>query len=226
MDKQPATEPSGLSHTCRWTTRVPVIVVVVFVVVQFVYGLSLHHRWLGAVVMVERVVNVSSCRKEWFNQHVESRLENCPSVPPKLSGPIPVNTVERNWTAISRENSNVEPGGLWRPRDCMARHHVAIVVPYRDREWQLKVFVGHMHKFLEKQQLNYGIYIVEEALPTRFNRAMLMNIGYAEASKQANYSCYIFHDVDLLPEDDRNIYSCPDQPRHMSVAVDKFKYKY
>lgn len=34
----------------------------------------------------------------------------------------------------------------------------------------------------------------------------------------------VFHDVDLLPEDDRNLYSCPGQPRHMSVAVDKFKY--
>ena len=37
--------------------------------------------------------------------------------------------------------------------------------------------------------------------------------------------CSVFHDVDLLPEDDRNLYTCPDQPRHMSVAVDKFKYK-
>ena len=35
----------------------------------------------------------------------------------------------------------------------------------------------------------------------------------------------VFHDVDLLPEDDRNLYTCGDQPRHMSVSVDKFKYK-
>ena len=70
------------------------------------------------------------------------------------------------------------------------------------------------------------VLLFPQALPTRFNRAMLMNIGYAEASKQANYSCYIFHDVDLLPEDDRNIYNCPEQPRHMSAAIDKFSYKY
>lgn len=36
--------------------------------------------------------------------------------------------------------------------------------------------------------------------------------------------CVVFHDVDLLPEDDRNIYSCSNQPKHMSVAVDKFNY--
>ena len=52
----------------------------------------------------------------------------------------------------------------------------------------------------------YGIYIVEQYGSGPFNRAMLMNIGAAEAMKKYNYSCFIFHDVDLLPEDDRNIY--------------------
>lgn len=52
-----------------------------------------------------------------------------------------------------------------------------------------------------------------------------MNIGYAEASKIYDYQCFVFHDVDLIPENDRNIYSCPKQPRHMSAAIDKFKYR-
>lgn len=55
---------------------------------------------------------------------------------------------------------------------------------------------------------------------------MLMNVGYVEALKEKTFDCFIFHDVDLLPEDDRNLYTCPEQPRHMSVAVDKFKYRY
>jgi len=54
---------------------------------------------------------------------------------------------------------------------------------------------------------------------------MLMNVGYVEALKERTFDCFIFHDVDLLPEDDRNLYTCPEQPRHMSVAVDKFKYR-
>lgn len=54
---------------------------------------------------------------------------------------------------------------------------------------------------------------------------MLMNIGFVEAMKIRWFDCFIFHDVDLLPEDDRNIYSCPEQPRHMSVAVNVFRYK-
>ena len=54
-----------------------------------------------------------------------------------------------------------------------------------------------------------------------------------------NGQCFIFHDVDLLPEDDRNLYTCPIQvgfgrhfflylrwqPRHMSVSIDSFLYR-
>jgi len=58
-----------------------------------------------------------------------------------------------------------------------------------------------------------------------FNRAMLMNVGFVEALKLYNYDCFIFHDIDLMPEDDRNLYTCPEQPRHMSAAVNVHKYK-
>jgi hypothetical protein len=53
-----------------------------------------------------------------------------------------------------------------------------------------------------------------------------MNIGYVESIKlYNNYTCFIFHDVDLLPEDDRNLYTCSNRPRHLSVSIDKFKYR-
>lgn len=81
-----------------------------------------------------------------------------------------------------------------------------------------------MHRFLQKQQLDYAIFIVHQADNTKFNKAKLMNIGFMEARKIYDWQCYIFHDVDLLPEDDRNLYFCSDQPRHMAVAVDKFNY--
>ncbi|KAI0216016.1 Beta-1,4-N-acetylgalactosaminyltransferase bre-4, partial [Lamellibrachia satsuma] len=143
-----------------------------------------------------------------------------------LEGRIKVDNVSTpTFEKLASLHPELEPGGLWRPTDCRARHHVAIVIPYRQREEHLKMLLNNMHAFLQRQQLDYGIYIVDQALPTRFNRAMLMNVGYAEASKQANYSCYIFHDVDLLPEDDRNLYSCPEQPRHMSVSIDKHDYR-
>lgn len=52
-----------------------------------------------------------------------------------------------------------------------------------------------------------------------------MNIGFNEAMKDYNWTCFIFHDVDLVPEDDRNLYHCPRYPRHMSSHVDSLGYE-
>jgi hypothetical protein len=59
-----------------------------------------------------------------------------------------------------------------------------------------------------------------------FNRAVMFNIGYAEAKKVFEFDCAVFHDVDLLPEDDRNFYRCDDDKAlHLTSHIDKFKYK-
>ena len=59
----------------------------------------------------------------------------------------------------------------------------------------------------------------------KFNRGTLLNVGFVEAMKDFAWDCFIFHDVDLLPEDDRNLYTCPRlQPRHMSVSVSKGRH--
>ncbi len=53
-----------------------------------------------------------------------------------------------------------------------------------------------------------------------------MNVGYKEALKLDDFDCIALHDVDLVSEDDRNIYECPAAgPKHMSVAVNKWKYR-
>lgn len=49
-----------------------------------------------------------------------------------------------------------------------------------------------------------------------------MNIGYKEVSMKNNdYGCFIFHDVNLVPENDHNLYSCPEEgkPRQMAFSV-------
>ncbi|EJD74731.1 hypothetical protein LOAG_17990 [Loa loa] len=152
-------------------------------------------------------------------------LVDCPIIPPGLVGPIKVWYDEPTFEEIERLNPYLELGGHGKPGSCLSRHRVAIIVPYRDREAHLRILLHNLHSLLTKQQLDYAIFVIEQHENETFNRAKLMNVGYTEAMKLYDWQCFIFHDVDLLAEDDRNIYSCPDQPRHMSVAINKFKYR-
>ncbi|XP_052751214.1 beta-1,4-N-acetylgalactosaminyltransferase bre-4-like isoform X2 [Galleria mellonella] len=145
----------------------------------------------------------------------------------RLNGPVPVNKTELELERVDTQYPEVACGGKYSPPYCTARHKVAIIVPFRDRKQHLAIFLNHMHPFLMKQEIDYGIFIVEQLGNANFNRAKLFNVGFLESEKQkvGGWQCFIFHDVDLLPLDQRNIYSCPSQPRHMSAAVDKFDFK-
>lgn len=57
-----------------------------------------------------------------------------------------------------------------------------------------------------------------------FNRAMLFNVGFKEAMKDLNWDCVVFHDVDHIPENDRNYYGCGQMPRHFATKLDKYMY--
>ena len=52
-----------------------------------------------------------------------------------------------------------------------------------------------------------------------------MNVGFREAMREEDWDCLFFHDVDLIPEDDRNTYMCDANPKHTAIAMDKFGYK-
>ncbi len=67
-----------------------------------------------------------------------------------------------DWDKLESLNPEVELGGTWEPRNCTSRHHVAIIIPYRDRDEHLRMFLAHMHPFLQRQQLNYTIYVIEQ----------------------------------------------------------------
>lgn len=142
-------------------------------------------------------------------------------------GPITPNITLESLDIIEAElGPLLRPGGAYQPTDCIAQHHVAIIVPFRDRYAHLSVFLRNIHPFLMKQHIAYRIFIIEQTNGKPFNRAAMMNIGYLEALKLYQWDCFIFHDVDLIPLDDRNLYNCPRQPRHMSVAIDKLNFKY
>ena len=126
---------------------------------------------------------------------------------------------------VSSITSFLEKGGEYIPH-CNNPEDAAIIVPYRDRQQHLYIFLHHIHPFIMKQEIiHYKIYIIHQTDSFEFNRASLMNIGFVEALKDFNWNCFIFHDVDHLPEDTRNLYSCTSDPILLAAAVDKWKYK-
>jgi len=88
------------------------------------------------------------------------------------------------------------------PDECKPRYHVAILIPFLNREEHLKHFLLNMHPFFAKQQLSYGIYVIEPIENIRFNRGILLNIGFLESNKDSNYlwQCHAYHDVDMISE--------------------------
>ncbi|KAK0078864.1 hypothetical protein PV325_002020, partial [Microctonus aethiopoides] len=184
---------------------------------------------LGDINNVSRSSDTNPTKSSTSNNDANvtdtSSFQLCPLIPPNLVGPLAVIKNPPELEIIERELKDVKPGGTHLPSNCIARHKVAIIIPFRDRMRHLETLLFNLHPILLRQQIDYEIFVIEQEGNGQFNRAMLMNVGYVEALKEKNFDCFIFHDVDLLPEDDRNLYTCPEQPRHMSVAVDKFNYR-
>lgn len=60
------------------------------------------------------------------------------------------------------QHSELGAGGTWGPNRCEPRFKIAIIVPFRDRSEHLKVFLNHMHPFLQRQNFYYRIIVVEQ----------------------------------------------------------------
>mgnify|MGYP001165658219 FL=1 len=132
----------------------------------------------------------------------------CPERSPQLLGPLYV-----KQTGIPDLKPETEPffrhfgntlrlGGASKPAECLARTKLAVIIAYRDRAEHLKIFLHHMHPIFQRQLIDYRIFVIEQTGKEKFNRGALMNIGFLEANKVDNFDCFVFHDVDLVPEDD------------------------
>lgn len=136
--------------------------------------------------------------------------------------------INQTWL---QDSGLVRAGGWWQPLGCVARHTTAIVIPYRDRESHLKVLLVRLHQLLRHQMISYRIFVVEQYGAALFNKGALFNAAFLLIRDYyGSYlsECMILHDVDLIPEDERNMYTCPDPDlravRHMSPSVDTLGY--
>lgn len=153
-------------------------------------------------------------------------LERCPDTSPLLVGPLRVEfNTPVSMEQIKKDNPELQPGGRFRPKCCESLQKVAVIIPFRKRDEHLKYWLFYLHPVLQRQQLDYGVYVINQDGDEIFNRAKLLNVGYMEALKDYDYDCFVFSDVDLIPMDDRNTYRCFSQPRHLSVSMDKFGFR-
>lgn len=185
------------------------------------------HQATAAGEVKSSARNLSSAGEQLNSTLVANKaLEQCPDPSPLLVGPLRVEfSSPVSLDVVMRENPDVRAGGRYTPPDCIAIQKVALIIPFRHREEHLKYWLYYLHPILRRQQLDYGVYVINQAGEDTFNRAKLLNVGYAEALKEYDYDCFVFSDVDLVPMDDRNTYRCFSQPRHLSVSMDKFGFR-
>ena len=76
----------------------------------------------------------------------------------------------KSLTELQKQIPFVQLGGRWEPPSCSAPIRVAIVVAYRNRLESLLIFLNTLHPMLQKQHLDYQMFIVEQSENFSFNK--------------------------------------------------------
>jgi len=120
-------------------------------------------------------------------------------------------------------------GGIYNPVDCKPnpKHKIAVIIPHRHREYHLRQLLHVLHPTLQNQKISYQVFVMHQAGEGVFNKARLLNAGVKEALNQdPTFDCFIMHDVDLVMENEKNLYYCnPNIARHISAGIDKYNYE-
>jgi len=62
-------------------------------------------------------------------------------------------------------------GGEWKPENCTARYHMAVIIPFRDRDAHLKALLRHLIPILRRQFIHFRIFVVEQVI---INKLLLL----------------------------------------------------
>ena len=101
---------------------------------------------------------------------------------------------------------------------------LGVCVPYRNREEHMNVFVPHISKFLEERGIEHTIYLAHQNDEKLFNRGLMKNIA-AKYAFDDGCDYIVWHDIDMVPEDDSCDYSYPEEnPQHIAVRISQSDY--
>ncbi|TNN44622.1 Beta-1,4-galactosyltransferase 5 [Liparis tanakae] len=90
----------------------------------------------------------------------------CPERLLSMKGKLEVNMSEVSLEEVEKSllegEPNRTPGGFWKPKDCLPRWKVAILVPFRNRHEHLPILLRHLVPVLQRQRLQFAFYIIEQ----------------------------------------------------------------
>lgn len=136
-----------------------------------------------------------------------------------------ISSMKYNQMLEFAENTSINFGGYWAPKQCNSDQTIAIIIPFRDRWRQVMELLPVLHQILQIQNNCYRIFLIEQFGSETFNKGRLNNAGFLLAITMFYFNCVIFHDTDLIPETSKIPYKCSDvQPTHLASAVDVHNY--
>jgi len=80
------------------------------------------------------------------------------------AGKVNVRPPDQDLKNTEAQHPEVRAGGQWAPSDCYARQRLAIIIPFRGRHHHLNKLLQIIHPFLQRQQANYTIFIIEQVI--------------------------------------------------------------
>ncbi|KAK7881316.1 hypothetical protein WMY93_029725 [Mugilogobius chulae] len=132
------------------------------------------HEWI-----LEKLYQQAESDKGENESHHFARLSQ---TPPDLKGPLHVDfNFKVNLDDMRKKYSSIlQKGGQYKPPNCKSRHKVAVIIPFRNRYEHLDYWLYYLHPILMRQQLDYGLFIINQDGNGVFNRAKLMNVGFGK----------------------------------------------
>lgn len=145
----------------------------------------------------------------------------------QLEGQLPTNMSQVSLVDLHAEEEQrfLDEGGWWSPSDCCPQHHVSVVIPFRDRDHHLPILLRQLVPIMRRRKYHFRVFVMDQNENFGFNKGKLCNVGYKESLGYFPYTCFVFHDVDLIPENDGIYYGCEFSPAHLSESIDKFNYE-
>jgi hypothetical protein len=85
-------------------------------------------------------------------------------------------------------------------------------------------FVPHISEFLTNRGIEHTVYLAHQCDEKLFNRGLMKNIA-AKHAFEDGCDYIVWHDIDMVPEDDSCDYSYPEEnPQHIAVRISQSDY--